>query len=518
MPRLSKHDPLIEGLPEELAIQLPDVDEIVSDVGAVPGVMSTITEDVAYTSAQIYQSAGQICAGQIAVKLGVMSVQTMGAITKALGEDVIEQLDDALASQTGSLTSAIAEMSQANEILNAGLQAGIGLSINLMSTIPVVGWIAKLAWTVGNAIRDIVQIVRQSREDDAPPQYPATSFNPEFDRDQLNKQVLRRLRTTHDWTQMFRPPGGGIPEHAAWLDQFWTAHLEGGGRRVTATNVCDNCLGYVPGTAFLHKSTELFGIALKDTGNVYLPSSRQHGLWLWKHISRANSPALYTLDADTIGTAWHNYLQALREYVSSDHELSAAQRERIISYYDRGGDDPSSDLKIFGWGSVNNPTSPSNYLPVKEAKILKERQLAFLDTLTVAYVDESYGALSDGDVRSKWEKRRKDLLAHPAICDVDLDMIPDAIYRGQVEYEQDLRKAECKFLGPQSLALATVAPPPTGQDGAAGVDGFKGVDHHGRNWWLIGLLAAGTGAAAYHYRDDLRRKFDALRERMARRR
>ena len=508
MPRLSEDDPLIENLPADLAIGLPDIAQIVADMGSVPGVQKVITQDVAYISGQIYQSAGQIGAGQIVSKIGVNALSTFNAITGALGEDVNESMDNALAGQAGDLLSAIGEMSDSNDILQEALEVGMGLAINLMCTIPVVGWIAKLAWNIGKSIAAIVKVVKQSNTYDQVIEYPATNFNPEVDRLVLNQEVLRRLRSSKDWTELYRPPGGGKGEGQQWKEEFYTSNLQGGGRRVEVGNVCNSCLGFVPGTAFLHKSMEIFGSSsLKDTGNVYLPSSRQHGLWIWKHIAKANTPALYTIEAQALQSSWRWYLGPLRQYIMDDPDLSAAQRNKIISYYDRGGDASGDPLKIFGWGSPNENISPDDYQPVKEARILKQRQLAFLDTLTCAYVGDDYGAMRDPEVKEKWERRRMDLLQHPAICDVDLDMVPDAIYRGQVEYEQDLRKAQCKIVG-GSGKLTSILPEdqiPTGQDGAAGIDGVKGpgVADGGFPWEI--LLAVGVpSAAAYYYRDEIR--------------
>lgn len=507
MPKLSPNDPLVASLPDELGTddEYPDIDEWVQSVGSLPIFQTSIKDDIAYQSGVIFEKAGQIGLSQIVSRVGVSSLQAFTQIGQALGEDVVQEMDQAIA---GAETAVAEALSEDNGVLDAGLNAGIGLAVNLSSTVPVVGWIVKLAWSIGMAIRNIVEVVRASKQQDSPPLYPATSFEPSFDRKQLNDYVLKRMRLQKDWTDMFLPPGGGIPAHEAWLGEFFESDIvksAGGemkGVRVSATVPCGQCLGYVPGTAFLHQNVEAFSIDVKDTGNVYMPSARQHGLWIWKHISRANSPALYTINADQVAVRWGNYLRAFRMFIEGASKLSPDQKDKIINYYNvqAGGN-------IFGWGKPRTHTGGvwipdkdvEKYSPVVEADILRQRQLSFLDTLTVAYVGPNYGALADGSVKSKWEQRRKDLLQHPAICQVDLDMIPDAVYRGQVEYEQQHAGAKC-LLGPQAIALQTVKPPPVGQGGAAGVDGFatppkkKGRSTGNKIAMAAGVALVATGA------------------------
>ncbi len=521
MPRFEKTDPLIEQLPKELPVEyaLPDINEIVSDASQDAAVMDLVNGWVSSSSARIYQGGGQIGLGQIATNIGVSSVETFGAITEALDMDVIDSVDATLVGEAGSILSAFSDMADSDALVKKAMEVGIGISVQLMSQIPVVGWIAKLAWNLGNAIRQIVAVVKQSSADDEPPKYPAVQFNPETDWFRFNNDVLKPLRTSHDWTHMFRPPGGGVPADAAWLKEFFVAPLEGGGVRIAASNPCSQCLGYIPGTAFLHNDIEMFHLQLKDTGNMYLPSSRQHGLWIWKHISRHNTPALFTVDAGVLASTWGGYIKTLRQFVEGNPDLSNGQMDKIVNYYNKD----EEGLKIFGWGGPRTHDAGAwipdedveKYQPVRESVILKERQLRFCDTLTVAYVDSTFGALKDPDVKAKWDERRHDLLQHPAVCDVQLDMIPDAVYRGQVEFEQEKRGFSCQ-LGPQSIA-AVIVDVPEGQGGAAGVDGKTSKPGTpGGNAALISLAILAGGGAAYYYRDDLRRFARDTRDRLRR--
>lgn len=536
MPKLPSSDPVLAQLPAQLPSDFayPDVNELVQDASGDPASITRIQGWVAERAAGIYQAGGELGLASIVTKIGVAAEQTVESVANAIDESdtdwasgVVDSVTDTLGA-AGAFVSALASVSDADgeRLVKEAMQIGIGVSIQLMSQIPVVGWIAKIAWTLGNGIYQLVQVVKKSNEEDEPPAYPAVNFSPENDLIRFNNEVLGRLRTQHDWTKMFRPPGGGVPAQAAWLGEFETANLGQGnkvyGRTIKPTNPCALCLGFVPGTGFLHNNIEVVSLNVKDTGNTYLPSSRQHGLWIWEHIARHNSPALYTVDAKALEVGWRNYLKALRLYVEADDELSPSQKNKIVNVYNK-------DLegnKIFGWGKPRTteagawiPDEEANaYQPVAAARTVRERQLAFLDTMTCAYVDDSFGALSDPDVKAKWKQRRKDLLQHPAICNVDLSMIPDAIYRGQVEYAQDNRPS-CKFGGPLNLAGGGAPKPPDVQGGGGGV---AEPDGHGpsvpttrimRNVAIASGAIAAAGAAAYYFDDEIRRTTTRFRRR-----
>lgn len=540
MPKLSKQDPAVNTLPLLLppSFAYPDVDEIVADTSGSSAVAQRVQGWVADQAAKNYQGGGEIGLAAIATTIGVAAEVTVENIANALDDSDVDWVSGSVASvqevlgNSGSLLSAIASASNgdATALVREAMRIGIGVSVQLMSQIPVVGWIAQIAWTFGNGIYQLVQAVKASDNDDMPVLYPAAKFNPEQDLNRFNNEVLTRLSGSQDWTKIFRPPGGGIPGDAAWLGEFSTAALgsSGGqkfGVRVEATNPCALCLGYVPGTAFVHDRIEMVGTNLKDTGNTYLPTARQHGVWIWEHIARKNSPALYAVNAKSLATLWGNYLKGLRLYVEGDDKLSAAQKNKIITYYNK---DPDG-RPIFGWGKPRttqggawiSDEDVAGYQPVKAATKLRERQLAFLDTITCAYVDDSFGAMSDPVVKDKWKQRRKDLLEHPAVCDVDLSMIPDAIYRGQVEYEQDNRPS-CKFGGPGKLG--TGGGQGTGEPDAPEVPGGGGGASDGNTSHGVGSVSrlafnvavasaalAGAGAAAYYLDDDLRRALSRIR-------
>lgn len=533
MPKLPSQDPAIAALPKQLppAFAYPDVNEIVADSSSDPSIITRVNGWVSERAATIYQGGGEIGMASIVSKLGVAAEVTAENIANALDESqtdwqggIVDAVDETLGI-AGSLVTALASVSDddAEALVREAMKIGIGVSIQLMTQIPVVGWIAKLAYTFGNAIYQIVQVVKQGKAEDEPPAYPAVSFNPENDLITFNNLVLGSLRTEKDWTKLFRPPGGGVPANAAWLGEFQTQNLGQGskvyGIKVSATNPCSACLGFVPGTGFLHDDIEMVGVALKDTGNTYLPSSRQHGLWIWEHIARHNSPALYTVNASQIATSWGNYLKALRLFVESNDKLTAAQKNKIITYYNK---DPGG-AKIFGWGKPRTTDAGAwipdedvaKYHPVQAAKTLRERQLAFLDTITCAYVDDSYGALSDPAVKDKWKKRRKDLLEHPAVCAVDLTMIPDAIYRGQVEFEQDQRPS-CKF-GSFPNLVGTPIEPPDVQGGGGGIAENGGApiprSRMARNVALAAGAVAAAGAGAYYFDDEIHRVVRRFRKR-----
>jgi hypothetical protein len=544
MPRLSKQDPAFKKLPDLLpdSFAYPDIDDIIEDTAGSSSIAAEVSAWVADQSTKNYQGGGEIGLATIATTIGVAADLTVENIANALDDSTVNWLSGSVASvqsvlgNSGSLLSAIADASGGDPtaLVREAMKIGIGVSIQLMSQIPVVGWIAEIAWTFGNGIYQLVQAVKTSNASDGPVLYPQSRFNPQRDLNRFNDKVLTPMRYTQDWTEIFRPPGGGVPANAAWLGEFETQALGTTGPndtkfgdRIQATNPCTDCLGYVPGTAFLHERIEMVGANVKDSGNALLPTARQHGVWIWEHIARKNSPALYTVNAKTLASGWGNYLKALRLYVEGNNKLSAAQKNKLISFYNKDSD----GRPIFGWGKPRTTQGGAwipdedvaKYQPVKAATTLRERQLAFLDTHTCAYVDDSFGAMSDPTVKNKWKQRRKDLLEHPSICDVDLSMIPDAIYRGQVEFEQDQRPS-CKFGGPGKLGAGGGggqgeggADAPEVPGGGGGASDGAPISNNGsssriaRNLAIASGAIAAAGAAAYYLDNDLRRAVSRIR-------
>lgn len=541
MPKLSKQDPSVEKLPSLLpdSFAYPDIHEIIEDTAGYGAIAQRVSGWVADQSAKNYQGGGEIGLATIATTIGVAAETTVESIANALDDSDVDWISgsvDAVQDVLGSSGSLVAAMASAagsgdaTELVRQAMKIGIGVSIQLMSQIPVVGWLAEIAWTFGNGIYQLVQAVKASNASDGPVLYPAAQFNPELDLARFNEDVLVPIRGTQDWTKIFRPPGGGVPTNAAWLGEFETQALgsSGGqqfGDRIQPTNPCALCVGFVPNTSFLHERIELVGVNIKDTGNTYYPTARQHGLWLWEHVARKNSPALYTVNAKTLASGWGNYLKALRLYIEGNPKLSAGQKNTLINQYNKDAE----GRPIFGWGKPRTTQAGAwipdedvaKYHPVNSANKLRERQLALLDTLTCAYVDDSFGAMSDPTVKNKWKQRRKDLLEHPSICDVDLSMIPDAIYRGQVEFEQDKRPS-CKFGGPGSLGAGgggggqgSDAPElPPGGGGASG-DGAPSrrdpMSRIARDIAIASGAIAAAGAAAYYFDNDLRRAVSRIR-------
>ena len=500
---------------------LPDFTEIVADAGQAPA-LGAIPAVFGIKQLVTYQQTGQLGLGSILTNIGVPTANAFKTAMQGVGFDaaavVRESVKDAVG---GALAKAFTQIAseQGGKVMEAGAEVGAGIAIDFVSAIPVAGWIVKLAWNLGKSIANIVKVVKET--DSYKPVeaiYPDTVFNPELDLDATNLFILDRLLSTKDWTGIFMPPGLG---KESWEpDYFATAKLQSGWSRITTRGprgafgevngkLTGGWLGMVPGTGTLHQGIEFEREAVREQGSLLLPTPRRMGLWLWKHIIGRKGkvfPSMYTVYADDVANAWSGYLSTLRDYVAR-LDASGATRRAILAKYNRSG---SKGSEIFGWGtSTKEVPDVESFAPVIEARTLRKRQLAYLDTIMVAYVDGSYAAIqNDPQLRARWAERRNQLLKHPARCDVDLASVPDEIYRWDLE--QSRRGMGCVTSGggggvvfdpgqepPRAPSEPPRAPsrvvpddgepePPDGSPGAGGIDG------DGSGGGGMGMVAVGA--------------------------
>lgn len=431
--------------------------------------------------AEIWSQASKIVFGGIATGVGAPRLM-FDAMVDSLGIDVEATMVAVLEKAAGSMAAALGRMSESNDMLDKAVEAGVGNAVNLTAAVPIAGQVIKLLWNVGKTIANLVHMVKSQQ--DPKRLYPPSRFDPDADRDVLNNAVLSLVRGT-SWSPLFFPPGYGRASSAG--PYFHVSNLDGGGVRIATAGPkgSDGWVGFVPGTAWLHQAIETTGPeSVIETGATLLPSATQQCVWLWRHVARNNVPAAFAVDAGKAASFWHSYIENLRVMIRETKHLKDATRAAIFKRFDRAGDAP-----IFGWGDGSRELE---YFPEKQLKTLRKRQLAFCDTLTVAYVNEDFDALDDAAVRARWERRRRDLLEHQAVCQVDLSNVPDVLYRDEVERRR--KGHRCMVAGQGRFAAATEVPPPPGRDTYAMPEGTTPQPR--RSGGGMGLAVAGAAAAA----------------------
>lgn len=509
--KLSKSDPRFQALPTAVEETLPDWNQMpyLGSPGFAPAAI--MKQQITFDNAQIFQLASQIGLGGIVTNTGAPTLM-FNTMVSAIGFDVQKAAVEALEHVYGSIHDALSEATEDNGVINQGLNAGIGLSVDLVTTVPVVGWVVKIAWNVGKMIYKIVQLIKEQKEEQAKGlEYPATRFNPELDRDFLNNAILSKIRSSNDWTNMFMPPGLGVPGDAAWQGPIGYIDLEGKKAvRIQSTNPGPKWIGFVPGTNWLHQAIEYYNNGVHEVGETLCPSAQQHCLWLWRHVSKPNVPAAFTVHADVVESSWQTYIDDMRVYLNETDVVNEEMRNQIFSYYNA-----KNGKKIFGWG---NGSSEKDYEPAKLAKLLRTRQLSLLDTITCAYIDQSFGALKDPAVKQKWQTNRQKLLEHPALCTLDLNNIPDELYREEVRQRQGTNlcfAAPVGLVGNQAGPVALpgyVYPVDLPQNDAMPQSGPRTYAEK-RDYKKIMLVTA-LAAAGYYKRDEISSLISRLRRKV----
>ena len=508
--RLSANAPQLSKLKNKgwhVDSMLPDTAEIVQRAQGIPQV-SFLQAELALSSLQVWQQGSQMALGGLVQSIGVPAFDVFKTLVKEFkidpAQDVIEKLEGAYGTVSAALSSMSSSGSgEGGEAMAMAASAGVGDGIQTMTAFPIVGLVVRIAWQLGKLGVNIAKWVREGKNYGAIERlYPSSRFFPETDVRVLNSVLLDQVRTKKDWTGIFSPPalGGGVGTQAPYA----VKRLDTGGVEIVRRlrdgdgNLVDwgaqGWLGFIPGTALLHSGISVNGQLVEEIGSTLFPSARGVAAWMWKEITAPNPLAsIFAVDADEIGDRWVGYISQLHEFVDDTGALNTDEKAAVMRTFNA-----SSGGSIFGWGTAikPKPNEWDHYHPRTVADQLRARQLKACDTLLIAYVDEDFGAFRDPAVRSRFRQRRKDLLDHPAVCNVKLDSVIDA------DYKEALKSAGAGTIqcakGPQWLSAGPVGPPfnPVDDTGSGGQGGEGGLDRPKRtSSRALPLLAAVTLAA-----------------------
>ena len=479
MPILPKYDAAWKQLPKSVDVLLPDISKIAVVAGQAP-VFSLLQGEYTVVAAEIYQLSSQVALGSLAVNVGMPIKETFDVVLDAMNIDVKSELRSKLKEGGKNLLEAWRAIHNGGEKGSAlaaiSIETGVGVAVDTAAIIPVVGWIIKALWNVGIAIKNIAKLVKESGRGPADVLYSPTTFDPKLDNVVVNA-VLSDLSGKHSWGRRWGPPRMG--KGVGTTPDFYAYHLEGGGLEIVrkaghvagpGSSAIDwataGWLGMIPGTPYLHQGIQVRkGGNVRDMGEILLPSAQGILLWLWGAVlghGGTATPSMWCVDTEDLGV-WGQYILDLHEFIHADLDVSDSTKQRIIDHYNKRG-----NQKVFAWGSSIKPKSNEwdNYWPVKQAIDLRARQMGMLDTLQCAYVDDSFAAIAKSPgMRERWEQRRKQLLTHPARCDVDLSNVPDSVYRDAL-IDSGAKSGLCKIGSMQLSAVTEFTPPVAMPEGA----------------------------------------------------
>lgn len=513
---------------------LPDIAQVMEASGGSPTIQQATRTDWAIRSARNWQVGAQLTLGSLVTTVGIPTMHLFETVMQSVGVDAHKLFNDSLREAGRTLAETIQKLGRESEEVATGavrssLGEGIGHAVDNVAVIPVVGWVVQILFGLGKLIGKIVKIQKASQLPAAQSTYPPSSFTAEGDTAVFEKFYFDRIRSFQDWTQIYLPPTLGKFE--SYHDVFVHTLLEPGcttdtgrrwqgcsGIRFIGSNPITGAIGNVPGTGWLHQSIEYFKGNVNIDPGMYLPSTRSQAGWLWQGAIKGNTPTAFTIDTELLQASWESYLMDLRIAIAESGSLNDEDRRRILTFYNSGRDERGKLRQIFGWYGTGSPIGTSikpghnewdYYQPVKEAKDLRKKQRQMLDTIAVAYLDNSFPAVNNAispEFHDLWQRRKRQLLEHPDRCLVDLTNVPDRDYRDALR-DAGVGKGICAQLGGGLAAPGPSGPsrttPGLGQDGMPG-DGGGGTSAPGTRpasgtgtVVALSLAVAGLGYAAH---------------------
>jgi hypothetical protein len=394
-------------------------------------------------------------------------------------------------------------MAQMRALAKQAVVDGLDTAFGAIGAVPIVGWAVNIAWRVANVIHSAVEAFKN--EKDAIPLDAITADDVD---DQSRTRKVLRYATVNDWTQVFLPaiqPDSFTREKITWDGKFDGWRVKPQGRDLDGHGVIPGMPLIMSGTfqmpyAYSDKEKWVgntlrvlpdppycgwaFGPNFCSQTGSFIPSASQAGFTLWSMV-RKNSASAFKIDQSAILSAWRDFFEALFDYTrwrydqGGRNDLQTSWALQLLSScadcmaWKRGQFtcSPFPDFDIPGFGTeyiqeiadhrgvLQKAIQRDGHLSDKGSMVsfqalveffvrdqLRAVSQSFVNTITVAYVDETFPTIANNTpIRRKWEENREKLLTHPAVHDVEPDLVPDPYYRSRVEQMQ--RLGGTKLLG-----------------------------------------------------------------------
>lgn len=428
-----------------------------------------------------------------------------------------------------------------------GVADGLIQLCGVYEDMPIIGWIIGIG-KAGFAIGDMIW---EEHKGEDTTYYPAVTYNAE--EDQGLSQSMLDATSSDDWTPMFLPATKG-----PWILETKQIKYQGGrkgwalalGSR-TYEGLGTGCMPGVDTIASVWQSESpeelpkvLFwkqarGAPIAPGGEYwedvprplsldkYRPSFQQSSVTMWAHVLR-NGPDMFRVNTREIGGWWNDYFAAWRYLLFTDG-LSKWQQHFIWGILTTGTlGAPEAAMKMPYLDFANWPRhvyrligypdpgkrgekSPVAYLTAQgymryQADQTRDRQKNALGTLTVAYLDgtePAFGTSRGAQFRDQglldlFEKRRKQLLDHPALSQVELDMVPPGEWKAEAHKRLVGGTISAAMIGPGATATMKFdagKPLPVGPPLTSGMVTAATQSKVGLGAGLL-LVGAGLGVAA----------------------
>lgn len=449
-----------------------------------------------------------------------------------------------------------------------------------IGAVPIVGWAVDIAWRVATVLHSAIKAYKH--EDDEVPLEAITVMD--VDDERFTREVIK-YAPSNDWTKVFLPrtqPDSFMREKISWGEGYDGWRVKPQGRDLSGkgaipgipfimTGTFQMPYGYSDDEKWVGNTRRVIpdppwcGFAFgpnfcSQTGN-FIPSASQAGYTMWSLV-RKNSASAFKIDQSAIINAWRDFFEALFDYTKwrfdkgDRNDLQTAWAlQQLSSCADCSTFSPGKfscsvfpDFDIPGFGteyiqeiSEHNGVlqrmiqhdgyiSDSGWMVSYQALVeffvrdqLRAVSNNFVNTITVAYVDETFPTIANNNpIRRKWEESREKLLQHPAIHDVEPELVPDPYYRSRVEQVQRLggTKLAAEPSGSTPLIHAVPAdkapyPRPTIPEGFLVPSKQKDSGMSAIQKLTLAVLFGGGAAwLLYRYRPELARFYQKTKRRL----